>query len=158
MGKALGRRIFPRVDHGDSADDALQAAIDGFFWRCEAKNLSQHTIEYYRYRFEAFTRYLREKELHVGPADITPQTIREYLADETARISALTAEHSYVTLKCFFRFLVSDGVLDANPIDKVDRPRLSTAFVPTGAICWVRRRLIFRYPTGSIGQIPSCRS
>ena len=69
----------------------LQAAIDGFYRRCEAKNLSHHSIEYYRYRFEAFTRYLESHGHDVAPRDFTPALIREFLANETTRVSPLTA-------------------------------------------------------------------
>lgn len=126
----MRKRVF-QYGESQSPDALLQNAIESFYRRCEAKNLSKHTVIYYRYRFEAFVRFLAQENLHLAPTDITPTVIREFLADETARVSALTAQHSYVTLKCFFRYLVSDGQIEKNPIDTVEKVRQRKKVIPT---------------------------
>ncbi len=49
--------------------------------------------------------------------------LRDFLAEETARVSAVTADDSYVTLRAFFRYLVNEEVLTASPMDRVEKVR-----------------------------------
>jgi site-specific recombinase XerD len=111
--------------------EALEMAIAAFYRRCEAKNLSSHTLDYYRYRFDALRRFLKRQEVDVAPEDMTPALIRDFLADETERVSPLTAEHSFVTLRVFFRFLVDDGLLTGNPMQHVEKPKTRRKVIQT---------------------------
>jgi len=45
-----------------SPADALAWAIDSFVARCEARNLSPHTLRFYRIRLSAFFRHLKREE------------------------------------------------------------------------------------------------
>ena len=99
--------------------EALDAAINDFYRRCQAKNLSRHTLEYYRFRFEALNHFLERRGLELAPGDFTSTIIRDFLADEATRISPLTAQHSFVTLRCLFRFLEEEGAIVNNPMKKV---------------------------------------
>lgn len=109
----------------------LQAAIDSFYARCTARNLSPHTLAFYKHRFEAFTRYLETEHLAVAPEEVTPALIRGFLASETKRVSAVTAEDSYVTLRAFFTYLVRDGQLAHSPMDQVEKVRQPRKVITT---------------------------
>jgi site-specific recombinase XerD len=115
---------------GASAQD-LGAAIQGFFSFCRAKNLSPNTLVYYRQRLAAFARYVAEHHCECPLGEITAQIIRGFVAWETDRNSASTANHSYTTLNAFFSYLVRDGLLDRNPVDRVDKPRRRRAVIGT---------------------------
>ncbi|MHB9023973.1 MAG: tyrosine-type recombinase/integrase [Armatimonadota bacterium] len=111
--------------------EAMAGAITAFYRRCEAKNLSSHTVEYYRYRFDAFTRFLDSRDMALAPEDVTPADIRDFLADESKRISPLTAQHSYITLRAFYRFLREEGTLSENPMEKVQSVKLCKKVMET---------------------------
>ncbi len=119
---AGGARL--RVVGVSPPQDAMQEAIESFLRRGQARNLSHHTLRYYRVRLEAFSRYLEEKKLRVSPAEVTPSLVRDFLASETERVSALTASHSFITLRALFRFLVRDEVIEANPMERVEKVRV----------------------------------
>ncbi len=114
-----------------SAREEMTAAIGAFYRRCEARNLSTHTTDYYRHRFAAFTAFLEARDLDVSPAEVTPAIVRDFLADETTRVSPLTAQHSFVTLRCFFRFLEEEETVPANPMVKVQPVKLRRKVMTT---------------------------
>ncbi len=114
--------------------EAMAAAVESFYQRCRARNLTPGTIRFYAYRFLAFRRFLDEKGHDPDPADVTPQQIREFLSWEQQRSSAVTAKHSYRTLTAFFSFLVKDGQLADSPMDNVESIRQKTPIIPTFSI------------------------
>jgi len=111
--------------------DAMQEAVESFLRRGQARNLSHHTLRYYRVRLDAFSRYLEEKKLRVSPAEVTPALVRDFLAAETERVSALTASHSFITLRALFRFLVREEFIEANPMERVEKVRVPRKVVQT---------------------------
>jgi len=111
--------------------EAMQEAIESFLRRGQARNLSHHTLRYYRVRLDAFSRYLEEKKLRVSPADVTPALVRDFLAAEAERVSALTASHSFITLRALFRFLVREEFIEANPMERVEKVRVPRKVVQT---------------------------
>jgi integrase/recombinase XerD len=120
-----------KVLEAPSPQNAMQEAVESFLGRGQARNLSHHTLRFYRVRLDAFTRYLEEQGLRVSPAEVTPALVREFLAAEAERVSALTASHSFITLRALFRFLVREEVIEANPMDRVERPRVARKVVET---------------------------
>ena len=111
--------------------EAMDTAIESFYQRCRARNLTPGTIQFYAYRFLAFRRFLDEKTLDPAPADVTPQIVRDFLTWEQKRSSAVTAKHSYRTLTAFFSFLLKDGQVDASPMENVESIRQKTPVIPT---------------------------
>jgi len=110
---------------------AMQEAIESFFSRGRARNLSPRTLDFYRERLGRFTRYLEGRGLEVAPEQVTSDVIRDFLASECERTSAATANHGFVTLRAFFRFLVREDVLTVNPMEKVEKPRVARKVVQT---------------------------
>ncbi len=70
----------------------LDTAITAFFKRCEARNLSPHTISFYKYRLKAFQRFMEARQLKGGVDEITSTIIRDFITDEKRRVSAATAD------------------------------------------------------------------
>ncbi|MBP6963843.1 MAG: tyrosine-type recombinase/integrase [Armatimonadetes bacterium] len=114
--------------HASLADD-MNAAVNGFMNYCRAKNLSPNTISYYRYRLQAFERFCADSP--VAPENVTPERIREFLTAEAEEKSATTANHAYLTLQAFFNFLVSDGFIAENPMQRVDRVKRRRTVIET---------------------------
>jgi len=112
----------------------LSAAIDCFLTYCRAKNLSENTLTYYRYRLEAFRRYVEEHGSTTIPTEIGSGLIRDFIISETKIRSASTAHHDVVALRAFFNFLTREGLVRENPmrgVETVKRPRkLINTFTP----------------------------
>jgi integrase/recombinase XerD len=127
----MANRAKLKVLEAPAPQDALAEAVESFLRRGQARNLSHHTLRFYRTRLDAFTRWLDGQGLHLGPADITPSVVRDFLASETEKVSALTAGHSFITLRALFRFLVREEAVEANPMEKVEKVRVPRKLVET---------------------------
>lgn len=113
-----------------SPRQALQEAAASFLRRGEARSLSASTLRFYRERLTTFARWLEGQGLDLGPADIAA-VVRDFLAAERQRVTAATANHAYMALRAFFRFLVAEEWLTANPMDKVEKVRLPRRLIET---------------------------
>jgi len=107
-----------------SPQEALRQALETFYQRGRARNLSPSTQSFYRVRLEAFARYLQGQGLGLTLEQLTPSILRDFLAAERERMSAATAQHSYVALRAFCRFLVREELLTVNPMEKVEKVRV----------------------------------
>lgn len=110
----------------EDARVTFDAAVEVFLSMCRAKNLSQNTVDYYRYRLKAFA-----GRCGLDPCDVKPAHIRDFLIYERESNSATTAHHSLIALRAFFGALIEDGVVTENPALAVDRPKRRKTVVPT---------------------------
>lgn len=120
---------FVRISSTNQLADSLTAAIDGFLVYCRSKNLSPHTLTYYRTRLAAFRDFLSSTEASSAPKDISRQTVRDFVRSELESRSASTANHSLAVLKAFFRFLIDDGFLVSSPTDGVKKMKQKRSVV-----------------------------
>jgi integrase/recombinase XerD len=127
----VGRRARLAVLSSSAAPQPLAEAVRSFLRRGEARNLSPHTLSYYRTRLETFTRYLEKRGLCLSPREVAPALLRDFLADERERVSAVTAGDSFITLRAFFRHLVSEEVLVESPMEKVEKIRVPRKLIET---------------------------
>jgi site-specific recombinase XerD len=116
---------------GAPREGTLPEAAASFLKRGQAKNLSPHTLGFYRSRLEAFTRYLDGRGLCPSPTELTPDLLRDFLTAEVERTSPATAAHAHMVLTAFCKYLVGEEVLTASPMDKVDKPRRPKRLMPT---------------------------
>ncbi len=102
----------------------LQEAINKFYRRCVAMNMSENTIVNYRYQFKALADYFSTKNI-VRMENVTPDDVRGYLAHMRVKGYAPdTIKDRYVGLSALFNFLCEDGLLVNNPVKAVKRPKL----------------------------------
>jgi site-specific recombinase XerD len=127
----MARTNVVRIAGFNQPADDLSAAIDSFLACCKSRNLSGCTISYYRYRLQAFKAFLAENAPTSAPEELTPNVIRDFLTFEAERNSAATANHSHVTLSAFFAFLGSEGFVQPNPMQNVEKPRRRKAVINT---------------------------
>lgn len=123
MKRLFSARVMPR--------ETILSAIAMFDERCAARNLSPHTFRFYHNRFAAFLTWMDAHHPEVALDGITPAILRAFFAHETQRVSPITAEDSYVTLRAFFRFLTTEGEVEANPMEKVERIRQPRKIIAT---------------------------
>ncbi|MGH9459559.1 MAG: tyrosine recombinase XerC [Thermoanaerobaculia bacterium] len=92
------------------------------------RNVSTNTIEAYRADLDAFFSFLCDYftttfEL-LDPKRIDHLAVRSWLAHEQRRkVSRASVARRLSTLRTFFRFLLREGVVDANPARAVATPR-----------------------------------
>lgn len=91
------------------------ALASAFLEAKRAKGLSPRTIETYHYRLTAFARQNPELPL-------SPEPIEAILAD--AGPEPETRHQHFRILRTFYRWLAKRGVIETNPIDLVEPPRL----------------------------------
>lgn len=127
----MARTNVVRISKFTTIADDLSAAISAFLKVSKSKNLSEHTMQYYSYRLAAFSRFLEKSEYSDAPAKVTPDVIREFLTYETEHNSSTTANHSHCALSTFFKFLNTEGYLEPNPMENVEKPRRRKTVINT---------------------------
>jgi site-specific recombinase XerD len=111
--------------------EALHDALEGFYQRGRARNLADSTLRFYRTRLGAFAAYLDQRGSHLELDLLTPALLRDFLAAEQERVSAATARHSYVALRAFFRWAVTEELLTVNPMERVEKVRVPRKVIET---------------------------
>jgi len=86
------------------------------------RNLSENTIKSYSsdlIKFKVFLLKSNIKELNF----INPEIIREFLYEESKKVSGKTQGRIISTLKSFYNFLVLEKILENNPIEDINYPK-----------------------------------
>jgi integrase/recombinase XerD len=89
------------------------------------KGLSNHTVEAYRHGLNRFFDHLKEKRVQemggVGKFDI-----RTYLlALKRKGLSTKTVVRDLAAIRTFFRFLIQEEILEVNPVEEIDSPKMA---------------------------------
>jgi integrase/recombinase XerD len=108
----------------------LTEAQTRFLRRCRAKGLTDRSMEFYVWRFNALARFLAAADLPATLDQLTPDVIRDFLADQQT-VSANLSKQAFVTLRALFRFLLAEDLVERNPMQKVDVPKLPRPHVET---------------------------
>lgn len=95
-----------------------EPAIHVFLSHCRVeKGLSQNTLFAYERDLVAFA--------SGSPAAASPEVLRNHLDSlYSSGLSSRTVARHLTALRCFFRFLVSEGQLDADPTETIVSPRI----------------------------------
>lgn len=89
------------------------------------RNLSENTIKSYSsdlIKFKVFLLKSNIKELNF----INPEIIREFLYEESKKVSGKTQGRIISTLKSFYNFLVLEKILENNLIEDIDYPKIDS--------------------------------
>jgi integrase/recombinase XerC len=94
----------------------VQALVDRFLTELAAtRGASEHTLRAYRSDLAAFQAFLAEREI-ADPAEVTPRTLRSWLADLDGRELARTSvQRKLSAARSFFRFLIDQGKIETHP-------------------------------------------
>jgi integrase/recombinase XerD len=89
------------------------------------KGLSKNTIEAYSHGLNRFLRHLREKGVQeIG--DVSKFHIRGFLLVlRSKNLNAKSIVRNLVAIRTFFRFLVQEGVLESNPVEDLESPKVA---------------------------------
>ncbi len=88
------------------------------------RNASPLTLSSYRPELEKFLLYLLKNNIE-EITDVTVSRIREYIymIKEERKLSSVSLCTKIATLKSFFNFLQSDGIINENPANRIKLPR-----------------------------------
>ena len=89
------------------------------------RNLSINTIQSYRSdlkKFEVFLLKTNVKELNY----INPEIIREFLYEQSKKVTGKTQGRIISTLRSFYNFLVLEKIAENNPIEDIDYPKIDS--------------------------------
>lgn len=110
--------------------DGVRLALDAFLIAQEAARHSPATIRWYRDRLGRFLQFLFDRGVTTLEA-ITATDCRLFLASLQQKNLKDNTIHGYArALRCFFRFLVGDGFLTANPWATVKMPKKDKRILP----------------------------
>ena len=89
------------------------------------KGLSKNTIEAYSHGLSRFLNHLRGKGVQ-EIRDVGKFDVRGFLlALKKENLSAKTIVRNLVAIRTFFRFLVQEGILETNPVEDLESPKVA---------------------------------
>lgn len=110
---------------GGAKPTAYDTLVDRYLGHLAAeRRLSPHTLAAYGRDLAALVRFL-EREGVVDPAAVLPGHLVNFLAAEQRRgLAARSRARALAAVRGFFRFLVGEDLLAADPSREIRRPRL----------------------------------
>jgi len=98
--------------------------VDAFLEHLEwERNLSPATLRAYRREIFCFVEFVTSELNHEQPGQTTPVTVRAHLAHLHSRgLQPRSVARALAALRTYFRFLVTEGALEASPADAVPHP------------------------------------
>jgi len=89
------------------------------------KGLSANTVEAYGHDLDRFLGYLKERGIE-DLAKVGKFDVRAFLLTLKKKdLSTRTLARNVVAIRMFFRFLIQEGILEANPVEELESPRLA---------------------------------
>jgi integrase/recombinase XerD len=89
------------------------------------KGLSKNTIEAYSHGLGRFLKHLREKGVQ-EIRDVSKFHVRGFLLMLRKRnLSTKTLVRNLVAVRTFFRFLIQEGILESNPVEELESPKVA---------------------------------
>ena len=89
------------------------------------KGLSKNTIDAYSHGLTRFLDYLRTKKIQEMP-NVSKFDIRAFLLGlKKQGLSTRSVVRNLVAIRTFFHFLIQEGILEANPIEELESPKMA---------------------------------
>lgn len=102
------------------------------------RRLSHHTLRSYEVDLGQFSAYLRDTYELASPAEATHQMIRSWLVTLLQKnLDPRSVARKVACLRTYFRFLLREGTLQVNPMQKVVAPKVAKKvpeFIPEDAL------------------------
>jgi len=116
------------------------------------KNSSRNTIASYRLDVGRYLRFLEEKQV-ASPADITEAHAAGFLATlRAAGLSPRSVTRCISSLNGFHKYLVGEGITQANPMEGIDVPKLERSL--PGVLSTAEVEAILNQFDGAIERAP----
>lgn len=103
-----------------------QTALNAWMLECQSRNLSPHSITFYKQQLNQFIGYLSEQGV-TRLADVTTAHIRTYQATLQGRGLSSNSLHAAArALRAYFGYCVRDNWINVNPFTGVGMPKVET--------------------------------
>lgn len=113
--------------------DDFESAMDIFLRDCKIRNISVHTISFYRQELNKFRRILAKQRVSTNPNEVTDRVIKEnvilYLMEDGQKETSINCVLRAV--RTLFNFLVKDGFLTQSPMRNVSLVKQKKTVVAT---------------------------
>jgi site-specific recombinase XerC len=119
-----------RAPAAEPASPPLSEARDLWLSDLAARNLSRTTRDLYRIAADDLGRFLGRVGREAQVADLTSDALRQYMLTALESFKPSTCANRLVILRAFCRFLVSEGLLPADPSASLRAPRVEIQPVP----------------------------
>ncbi|MBA4542064.1 tyrosine-type recombinase/integrase [Thermoactinomyces daqus] len=111
----------------------FNAALDAFIRDCRIRNLSEHTIRFYRNELNTLRQILEKQGEDTNPQKITSRIIKEnvilYMMDEGRKETSINARLR--AARAFFNFLERERLIVINPMEDVALVRQKRSVIQT---------------------------
>lgn len=87
------------------------------------RGFSKNTIGSYISDVTKFFLFIEDKTVKM--ADVDSELVSDYLSTNYSSLSSRSQARAISSLRTFFKFLEMEGRVDANPMDKIDSPKLN---------------------------------
>ena len=94
------------------------------------RNLSKNTISSYLSDLKKLTDYLITEKINSRPDEVNINLIREFLYSQSKKIKPSTKGRLISSLNLFFDFLILEKIINENPVEKIDYPKIGLT-IPT---------------------------
>ncbi len=112
----------------DSAHSTATAELDSLLesWRrhLRAQRISPATISTYSTAVGLLTRFLARQGMPTAPPEIRREHVEAFITDILAHWKPATAHNRYRGCNSFFRWLLEEGEIRDNPMERMKPPRL----------------------------------
>ena len=109
-----------QINKKDHAEDLL---LDQFlnYVKIE-KGLAINTIVAYSHDLINFFKFLKRKKIPV--LQVNQNTLLSFISEENKRLSPKSMARSLVSIRMFYRFLISEGTIEHNPTSLMSIPKM----------------------------------
>ena len=94
------------------------------------RNLSKNTISSYLSDLKKLIDYLITEKINSRPDEVNINLIREFLYSQSKKIKPSTKGRLISSLNLFFDFLILEKIINENPVEKIDYPKIGLT-IPT---------------------------
>lgn len=107
-------------------------AVESFLDSLKIRGLSYHTRRWHKENFQAVYKMLKEHEFALDPSLITEFMLREIVLKMVDRgLSPTTINHRVRSLKQFYSYLLSEGLVDNNPVKRMEKQKVRKKIIET---------------------------
>jgi site-specific recombinase XerD len=110
--------------------DTLNSILPAWRRSLAADNRAPTTVRTYILAASQLHDYLAKEGLPTNLPEIEADGVRGFIGDMLARRSSSTARQRYASLRQCFKWLVAEGIIEKNPMDRVRSPRVVEPQVP----------------------------
>lgn len=107
-----------------ASDQSISDLIPSWVRSLRAGNRSERTIDAYLLAANQLVAFLADHNLHNAPDEIEASHVRDYLAHVLANRAAATARQRHGSLLQFFKWMVEEDEIAANPMRNVKPPKV----------------------------------